>query len=258
MSWPDYETIRVEPAANHVTTVLLNRPEVLNACNPTMHEELIDAFGRAEQDEQTRVVLLAGAGRAFCAGSDVSVTRNLHGQAARDYIALDMAAKNVVAGLRKPTVASLHGYVLGGGLELALACDLRVAAEDTVCGLPEVTLGTIAGAGGLQRLPDLVGLGIAREWALSGRRVTAAEGARTGLLNRVVPTAELHNAVSELAREIAAHSPLAVELTKAALNRSGHRVLDGDVVAFHQLSSAACHDDDGFRKRTGRVLRDPD
>ncbi|MDR1213915.1 MAG: enoyl-CoA hydratase/isomerase family protein [Propionibacteriaceae bacterium] len=254
MEWPDYETLIVTTAESGVTVVTLNRPAVLNAADPPMHRELIDAFGRADQDQATRVVVLHGAGeRAFCAGSDVKVTRGLTGAAARDYIALDMAAKNAVAGARKPSIAALHGYVLGGGLELALACDLRIAAEGTVFALPEVGLGTLPGAGGLQRLPELVGLGRAKEWALTGRRWDAAEAARTGLVNRVVAVERLLDEAKSWAATMAGHNPLAVELIKAGLNGARPSVnLAGQTLAFHQLASAACHDEN-FQARAGAV-----
>ncbi|MDR1387742.1 MAG: enoyl-CoA hydratase/isomerase family protein [Propionibacteriaceae bacterium] len=257
MEWPQYETLIVgaEPDSR-VTVVTLNRPAVLNAANPQMHNELIDVFRLIGQDSATGAVVLRGAGeRAFCAGSDVKVTRGLTGQAARDYIALDMAAKNAVSGSRKPVIAALHGYVLGGGLELALACDLRIAAIGTVFALPEVALGTLPGAGGLQRLPELVGLGLAKEWALTGRRWDADEAARAGLVNRVVPGDQLSDQAQSLAATIASHNPLAVELIKAGLNADRPSVdLVGQTLAFHQLASAACHDQD-FQAKAGAVGR---
>lgn len=254
MEWPDYETLLVETDEHMVTIVTLNRPAVLNAANPQMHNELIDAFRRADADEATRVVVLHGAGeRAFCAGSDVKITRTLTGQGARDYIALDMGAKNAVAGARKPSIAAIHGYALGGGLELALACDLRIAAEGATFAFPEVGLGTLPGAGGLQRLPELVGLGIAKEWALTGRRVSTEEAVRTGLVNKVVPAESLVDEAKVLASTIAKHNQLSVELIKAGLNGgrpSTHIV--GQTLSFHQLASAACHDEN-FQARADAV-----
>jgi enoyl-CoA hydratase/carnithine racemase len=254
MEWPTYETLIVEPGDDAVTLITLNRPDVLNAANPAMHRELIDAFQLADADDSTHVVVLHGAGtRAFCAGSDVKVTRQMTGSDARDYIALDMAAKNAVAAARKPSIGALRGYVLGGGLELALACDLRVAADSTVFAFPEVGLGTLPGAGGLQRLPELVGLGIAKEWALTGRRVGAEEAARAGLVNQVVSGDSLLEAARTLAATIARHSPLSVALIKAGLNGTRTSTyITGETLTFHQLASAACHDDN-FRARASAV-----
>lgn len=231
-----------------VATITLNRPEVLNACNSATHQEVQDAIEQVEQDESVRVVVLAGAGRAFCAGSDLREVGQFQGAAARRYLQLDFATKNRVAACKKPVIAALHGHVVGGGFELALACDLRIVADDVRFSLPEITLGTIPGSGGLQRLPQIVGLGIAKEWALTGRTIEAAEAYRTGLANRLVtPDALLPTALA-LAREIGAQASLALSLAKVALDPEPP-ALTGMIGAYHYLASQVCHDDPQYRQQ---------
>lgn len=233
-----------------VATVTLNRPEVLNACNSATHREVQAAIDKAELDEQVRVVILTGAGRAFCSGSDLREVGQFHGAAARQYLNLDFTTKNRVAACTKPVVAALRGHVAGGGFELALACDIRFVAEDVLFSLPEIMLGTIPGSGGLQRLPPIVGLGIAKEWALTGRRVDAAEAFRTGLANRVTAPDRLMPETIEFARELAKRSSLALSLAKVALDPEPPAAR-GIVGAYHMLASQACHDDPTYRQQAG-------
>jgi enoyl-CoA hydratase/carnithine racemase len=233
-----------------VATIMLNRPEVLNACNPATHQEVQDAIEQVELDDAVRVVVLAGAGRAFCSGSDLREVGKFQGAAARRYLQLDFATKNRVAACKKPVIAALQGHVVGGGFELALACDLRIVADNVRFSLPEITLGTIPGSGGLQRLPQIVGLGIAKEWALTGRAIDAAEAYRTGLANRVVPLDALLPTALGLAREIGAKASLALSLAKVALDPEPPATT-GMVGAYHYLASQVCHDDPQYRQLAG-------
>lgn len=237
-----------------VRVVTLNRPEVLNACNPATHREVQEALEAAELDEDTRCVILTGAGRAFCSGSDLREVGQFQGEAARRYIRLDFETKNRIAACSKPVIGALHGHVAGGGFEMALACDIRVVAEDVLFSLPEIRLGTIPGSGGLQRLPQVVGLGIAKEWALTGRRIDAQEAFRTGLANRVVPRERVVEAAVELAREIAERSSIALALAKVALDPEPPAT-HGLVGTYHMLASAACHDDPAYRREGGAYAR---
>lgn len=230
-----------------VVTVTLNRPEVLNACDPVTHREIQSALRDFDDDPALRVAVLAGAGRSFCAGSDVRHTAGLDERGLREYVRLDFETKNVVASVGKPVLAATHGYVVGGGLELALACDLRVAHRDTVFFFGELRLGTIPGAGGPQRLREVVGLGVATEWVLSGRRVSAEEAWQRGLVNRVVD-GDAASAAVDWARELAATDPVALTLAKAALRP--RPALDGLVGAFHQLASVTCHRTGTFEAQT--------
>lgn len=233
-----------------VATITLNRPEVLNACNSATHREVQAAIDRAELDDQVRAVIMTGAGRAFCSGSDLGEVGQFHGAAARQYLNLDFTTKNRVAACTKPVIAALRGHVAGGGFELALACDIRFVADDVLFSLPEIVLGTIPGSGGLQRLPPIVGLGIAKEWALTGRRVDAAEAFRTGLANRVTAPERLMPETIEFARELAKRSPLALNLAKVALDPEPPAAR-GLIGAYHMLASQACHDDPVYRQQAG-------
>jgi len=239
--------VRREAAA----IITLNRPEVLNACAPETHLDVQAAIARAEEDDAVRAVIIAGAGRAFCSGSDLRVVGKLTGSAARAYLKLDFDTKNRVAACTKPVIAMLHGHVAGGGFELALACDIRLAADNVLFSLPEITLGTLPGSGGLQRLPQVVGLGIAKEWALTGRRVDAAEALRTGLVNHVYPQDALMDEALALVALLAQKSALALSLVKVALDPEPPAG-QGLVGAYHMLASQACHDDPAYRQRAGR------
>lgn len=234
-----------------VAVITLNRPEVLNACNSATHQEVQDAIDQVELDDDVRVVVLTGAGRAFCAGSDLREVGKFQGMEARRYLQLDFATKNRVAACRKPVIAALHGHVVGGGFELALACDVRMVADNVSFSLPEITLGTIPGSGGLQRLPQIVGLGIAKEWALTGRTIDAQEAYRTGLANHVVTPDQLLPESLRLAREIGAKASLALTLAKVALDPAPPATF-GMVGTYHVLASQVCHDDPGYQQQAGR------
>lgn len=250
MSQPvSYQFLTVDIDAP-VAVVTLNRPEVLNACNSATHREVQDAIDQVELDDSVRVVVLAGAGRAFCAGSDLREVGQFQGAAARRYLQLDFATKNRIAACKKPVIAALHGHVVGGGFEMALACDLRIVAENVRFSLPEITLGTIPGSGSLQRLPQVVGLGIAKEWVLTGRTIEAPEAYRTGLANHVVPPDELLPTALRLAREIGAKASLALTLAKVALDPEPPAAF-GMIGTYHVLASQVCHDDPQYRQQAG-------
>ncbi|HEX6979734.1 MAG TPA: enoyl-CoA hydratase/isomerase family protein [Alphaproteobacteria bacterium] len=239
---------------DRVAIITLNRPEVLNACNSATHREVQAAIDQVELDERVKVAVITGAGRAFCSGSDLREVGQFQGAAARRYLKLDFATKNRVATCTKPVIAALHGHVAGGGFELALACDIRFVADNVLFSLPEIVLGTIPGSGGLQRLPQIVGLGIAKEWALTGRRIGAEEAFRTGLANRVVPLDRLMPETLEFARELAQRSSMALSLAKIALDPEPPAA-DGLIGAYHMLASQACHDDPVYRAQAGSYAK---
>jgi enoyl-CoA hydratase/carnithine racemase len=210
-------TILVEER-DGVALITLNRPDVLNAMNTAMRTELVEAFTRLRGDDAVRVIVVAGAGdRAFSAGADIREfleppvpTRFREERKRLDF-------RREMDRCPQPIIAAIRGYALGGGLELALACDIRVAAEDAQLGLTEINLGIIPGGGGTQRLPRLVGRGKALEMILTGARVPAAEALRLGLVERVVPVAELMPAAQALARSIAEKAPVALRYAKEAV-----------------------------------------
>jgi enoyl-CoA hydratase/carnithine racemase len=201
-----------------VTTVTLERPDAMNAISTELVTSLAATFEPLATDGRTRVVILTGAGtKAFCAGADL---RERAGMDDAGWMAQREAMRRGFAAVRRcplPTVAAVFGFALGGGYELALSCDLIVAADDAVVGLPEVRIGLVPGGGGTQLLVRRVGRAVARELILTGRRVEAAEALRLGMVDRVVPRAELDKAARAVAAEIMGSSPTAVRLAKWAL-----------------------------------------
>lgn len=244
-------TTVVRRVVDGVGHVLLDGTQVLNALHSTTHERLAAAV--ADFDERTDVgaIVLTGAGRAFCAGSDLREVGALTGVAAQSYVALDFATKNAIAGSRTPIVAAIRGHCVGGGLELALACDLRIAASDAVFALPEVSLGSLPGSGGLQRLPAVVGVGVAKDWILTGRQVHAQEAYDRGLVSRLVDPGELDDAAHEAGTQLAARSATALWLAKVALDPAPPADR-GMAAAFQMLAGGACHDDPKYARATRR------
>jgi enoyl-CoA hydratase/carnithine racemase len=211
------EPVRYE-AKDGVATITLDRPDVLNAMNNPMRAQLLEIFTRLRTDDAVKAVVVTGAGdRAFCAGADIreflEPPTPTHFREARKR--LDFRAE--MERCSQPIIAAIRGFALGGGLELALACDIRIAAEDAHLGLTEINLAIIPGGGGTQRLPRLVGRGKALEMILTGMRVPAAEALRIGLVERVVPVAELMSAAQALARQIADKAPIALRYAKEAV-----------------------------------------
>jgi enoyl-CoA hydratase len=205
-----FEHLLVERDAG-VLLVTMNRPQVLNALNAAMLTELDRAIEAAGADESVRVIILTGAGeKAFAAGADLKELADATPLAGREHARRGQAVCDRIERLGKPSIAAIHGFALGGGCEQAMACTLRIAAETARLGQPEINLGIIPGYGGSQRLPRLVGRGRGLEMLLSGLPVTAAEAYRIGLVNRVVPPAELLPASRQLARSLAEKPPIAV------------------------------------------------
>jgi enoyl-CoA hydratase/carnithine racemase len=210
--------VRVE-VADRVATVTLDRPDALNAISTELATALADAVEPLATHPAARAVVLTGAGeRAFCVGADLKQRAGLDDQG---WFVQREAFRRGFAAVRRcplPTVAAVFGFALGGGAELALSCDLVVAAEDATFGLPEVRLGLVPAGGGTQLLARRVGRSVAKDLVLTGRRVGAAEAHRLGLADRLVPRAELADAAAALAAEIAGNAPTAVRMAKWALD----------------------------------------
>lgn len=204
---------------NGVATVTLNRPDVLNALGLRLCEELVDACRLISSDRQVRVVILQGAGGAFCAGANLKERKQLSEEMRWKLVERIFAAVNAVDKVEIPVIAAIQGYALGGGTELAAACDLRVAAETAVFGLPEVRLGIIPG-GGAVRLARLIGRGKVNEIVLTGRQVSAGEAERMGFVDRLVPASELPSAAQALADQIRGNAPLALRAAKRVIRLS--------------------------------------
>jgi enoyl-CoA hydratase len=212
-------TVRLEVAAG-VADITLNRPESRNALNQEMRRELVAAVAAAADDPAVRVLVVRGAGeKAFCAGADIKEFVPPNSLVAAREERTGPKWTDALAACPKPTVAAVHGYCLGGGLEIALACDLRVATQNAVFGLPEVRRAIIPGAGGTQRLPRVVGLGPALRMILTGEPVDAEEALRIGLVSQVVPTGALDEAVAPLADAFRRTGPRAVAYAKEAVRR---------------------------------------
>jgi enoyl-CoA hydratase/carnithine racemase len=239
-----------------VATLTLNRPAVLNALNNVTYLALEAALDDLETRDEVRALVLTGAGeRAFSAGADLTYMRALDGESRQEFILLTHRATNRLAYFPRPTVAAIRGYALGGGFELAMACDLRVAGVDTQFGLPEITLGSIPGSGGVQRLPLLVGPTRAKELILTGRRLSAEESLAWGLVNQVVPSDQVLDTAMELARAIARHNPVAVEYAKMALQVG--RLGDWGLQArYHSLISWVCHQTPHYQTQTARFAKE--
>ena len=214
-----FQTIAYEKDEGGVARLTLNRPDVLNAVDLQMRDELWTAFEAFRDDPDARVLILRGAGRAFSAGADIADFGT-----APSYIEARRARRErdlwgLLLHLPKPVIAAMHGYALGAGCEMSLLCDLRVASEDARFGLPEVSLGYIPSAGGTQTLPRTVPPGVALHMILSGDPIDAAEAHRVGLVHRVVPRDELDNAAGAWARTLAKRSPQALAYAKEAVLR---------------------------------------
>jgi len=224
-----YENILVERKGNYAI-ITLNRPTALNALNWALMTELDAAIDDLAADENIGAVLLTGAGeRAFAAGADISEFNDMPSAGVAANFALrGQAVLNKIEGLLKPVIAAINGFALGGGCELALACDIRLAADTARLGQPEINLGIIPGYGGTQRLSRLVGQGMAKLLCLSGDHISANEALRIGLVDKVLPAAELQDKAESLAVKLAGKAPLASAAIKQAINvGSGGTLADG-------------------------------
>lgn len=218
---------RVETGDDGVAVVTIGRPDRSNALDSSMVAAMRDVLARLGEDDAVRAIVLTGAGeRAFIAGGDVAEMRDLELADADRFVYAGQELTRQIERLGQPVIAAVNGYALGGGMEIALACDIRIASERSVFGLPEVTLGILPGWGGTQRAVRLLGRGLALELVLTGRRVSAEEALRIGLVNRVVPAAELSSAAREVAAAIAKNSPVAVRQAKKAIHRGADAGLE--------------------------------
>ncbi|OFV95208.1 MAG: hypothetical protein A3F68_02505 [Acidobacteria bacterium RIFCSPLOWO2_12_FULL_54_10] len=221
-----YENLLLETTES-IALVTFQRPKVLNALNNKTLAELEDCLEKLRQDDSVRVVIFTGAGdRAFVAGADIGEFASHSQSQARDFSMCGQAVFNSIETLGKPTIAAINGYALGGGCEMALACSMRIATPSSRLGLPEVKLGIIPGYGGTQRLPRLVGKGVALEMILTGEPVTAEEALRVGLVNRIVPADDLIPVAKALAKKIIVNAPIAVHYCLEAVHQGLDETLD--------------------------------
>ena len=257
----DYRSI-IHEKERRTAKIILNRPRSLNALNMEMIDELFHAVRRAADDPEVKVLILTGAGRAFCFGADISEFRREYEQAGQGS-ACNMLLKSqniirLLTGMPKPTIAALNGFATGLGLDLALACDLRIAAERAKLGEAFVSMGLVPDGGGTFLLPRLVGLARAAEMIFTGKAIEASEAERIGLINRVVPTQDLIKAAQELADKLAKGPCLAIGLAKEAMWRN----LTQDFASALNLeaqSQKACLESEDHREAVKAFLekRDP-
>lgn len=204
-----------------MATITINRPQAMNAMNEETIPEILSRLEDAEKDENVRVIVITGAGeKAFCAGLDLKPMRDINVIKAVEMSRRGQKLTLAIEEVGKPVIAAINGYALGGGLELAMACDIRIASEKARIGQPEVNVGLIPGWGGTQRLPRLVGKGIAKELIFTGKMIDAKTAERIGLINVVVPPDELMSTVEELTKVIMSKPPIAIRLAKELINSS--------------------------------------
>ena len=225
MSQP-YETIKIEREEN-IVWIVLNRPHRLNAFNDILVEELSEALDTVENDPSVRCVIITGEGdRAFSAGADITAFPKVTPVKAQEFSRRGQKVFSKIEEMSKPVIAAINGYALGGGLELALACDFRIASEHAELGTPEINLGIIPGWGGTQRLVRTVGLRNARRIVMFGERIKADEALKMGLVDKVVPFEKLREETKALAKKLAEGPPIALKYAKQALNFGSQVPLD--------------------------------
>jgi enoyl-CoA hydratase/carnithine racemase len=240
----NYQNIKFE-TRNKIAYVTVNRPDKLNALNMATMEELRAAFTAIKEDAGVRVAILTGEGpKAFVAGADIGELSKHNTISAKEYTHKGQAVLDLIENLGKPTIACVNGFALGGGCELAMACTMRIASDNAKLGQPEVKLGIMAGYGGTQRLPRLVGKGIAMQLLLTGDQIPASEALRVGLVNEVVPQADLIKRAEEIAAKIIANAPLAIQYTMEAVNHGMEMTLQEGLYLEATLFGVCCSTED--------------
>lgn len=230
-----FKTIKIE-VSGAICTLTINRPEALNALSTLVLEELGQAI---DELKDVRVLVITGEGRSFVAGADISEMANFSSAEALAFGERGAKVFRKLEQLDIPVIAAVNGFALGGGCELAMACDIRIASEKAKFGQPEVGLGIPPGFSGTQRLPRLVGAGVAAELIFTARTIRADEALRIGLVNQVVPAEELMNTVYGIAEEISSKSPNAIALSKRAIQRGLQSDIDTGIAIENYLFSNA-------------------
>jgi enoyl-CoA hydratase len=252
-----YENILLEKK-NSVGYVTVNRPKVLNALNSATMEELRAAFTDIKNDANIRVAIMTGAGeKAFIAGADIGELAKLDAVSGKEYTHRGQSVLDLIENLGKPVIACINGFALGGGCEIAMACTMRLASENAKLGQPEVKLGIIPGLGGSQRLPRLVGKGIAMQLVTTGDMVTAQEAHRIGLVNEVTAPAELIPHAEAIAQKIIANAPLAVQYAMEAVNKGMETTLAEGLYLEAVLFGVCCATDDRKEGTTAFLEKRP-
>ena len=243
-----FENIRFDKK-DQIAYVTIDRPKVLNALNMATMGELRTLFTDLKQDREVRVVILTGAGeKSFVAGADISELERNNPVEAKEYTHRGQAVLDQIENLGKPVIACINGFALGGGCELAMACTIRLASENAKLGQPEVKLGIIPGYGGTQRLPRLVGKGIALQLLLTGEMIGAEQAHRIGLVNEVVPVGQLISRAEAIAQTIIKNAPLAIQYCLEAVNHGMEMTQQEGLYLEATLFAVCCATED---KREG-------
>jgi enoyl-CoA hydratase/carnithine racemase len=253
----NFENILFEKK-NSIAYVTVNRPKVLNALNMATMEELRAAFHEIKNDAGIRVVIMTGAGeKAFIAGADIGELAKHDPVSAKAYTHRGQSVLNLIENLGKPVIACINGFALGGGCEIAMACTMRLASENAKLGQPEVKLGIMPGYGGTQRLPRLVGKGIAMHHLLTGEMISAQEAYRIGLVNEVVAAAELIPRAEAIGQKIIANAPLAVQYAMEAVNKGMEMTLADGLFLEATLFGVCCATEDKKEGTTAFLEKRP-
>jgi enoyl-CoA hydratase len=240
----NFENILLEKK-HSIAYVTVNRPKVLNALNMATMEELRAAFTDIKSDASTRVAILTGSGeKAFIAGADIGELSKHGAVSGKEYTHKGQSVLELIENLGKPVIACINGFALGGGCEIAMACTMRLASQNAKLGQPEVKLGIIPGYGGTQRLPRLVGKGIAMQLVLTGEMITADEAHRIGLVNEVTAPADLIARAEAIAQKIIANAPLAIQYAMEAVNHGLDLTLEEGLFLEATLFGVCCATED--------------
>lgn len=216
-----YQTINYQEK-KRIGYITIHRPEALNALNMTVLEELLSILEKIKEDNTIKAVILTGEGRSFVAGADIAQMSSLTVAEARAFSAFGQNVMNFIERIEKPFIAAINGFALGGGCELAMACDIRIASSKAKFGQPEVGLGITPGFGGTQRLSKIVGKGMAKYLIFTAETIDAAEALRIGLVEKVTEPEQLMAVCEEIAEKIAAKAPIAVAMSKTCINKGYH------------------------------------
>ena len=232
-----------------VCIVKINRPTKLNAMNIDVAKEIISTFQQLDKDDSVRVIVLTGEGdKAFSAGADIEYMSKISADESEVYAKLGQEVTATVENVTKPTIAAVNGFALGGGCEVAMSCDIRIASENARMGQPEVTIGIPPGWGGTQRLMRIVGIAKAKELVYTGKMIKASEAKEIGLVNNVVPLESLMDEVMNMAKTIASNATLAVHMSKTAINKGRNADLDTGL-GVELLAWRNCFSDPDREKR---------
>lgn len=235
------EIIKIEREKD-ITAIILNRPQVRNILDSEILIELGNHLAKFENDDKTRAIIITGTDD-FCAGANIKELMEKHPVEAETFSRLGHKVFNRIENMGKPVIAAVNGYALGGGCELAMACDIRIASENAKFGQPEINLGLIPGFGGTQRLPGLVGIGRAKEMIFTGRIIDAKEAEVIGLVNKVVKDEELMEKAMEMAHVLAQKSPLNLKIVKNLINKNHDikKAMDMEIMDFSEIFASEDH-----------------